>query len=149
MAVELTGPNNCAECGTPTPLEACLAGDAGALVVSIRGHAIEVPGLYVCTDCAGSIMVGEREPSVTWEAVAAYLNDIFGPMICELLLSPDPDSIVTPEMTIARLADVMEVRQILEMAIHFRDNGGLDFLPECKGECPGHEVDPRDMAAMN
>ena len=150
MAVELTGPGNCAECGTPTPLESCLAGDAGPLVVSVKGHAIEVPGLYVCTECAGSIMVGEREPTVTWDAAMAFLNDIYGPLLCgHLLFPPGDDSIVTPEMTIARLADVLEVQTILEMAIHFRDNGGLDFLPECKGDCGGHDVHPRDMAEMN
>lgn len=149
MAVELTGPDNCAECGTPTPLETVLAGDAGALVVSIRGHAIEVPGLYVCTNCAGSIMVGEREPSVTWDAAMAFLNDIYGPLLCGNIVFPDPGSLVTPAMVIARLGDVLEVQGILEMAIHFRDNGGLDFIPQCEGECAGHEVDPRDMAAMN
>jgi hypothetical protein len=149
MAVELTGPGNCAECGTPTPIEACLAGDAGQLVVSIKGHAIEVPGLYVCTGCAGAIMVGEREPTVTWEAARDFLNDIYGPILCGHLLMPVPDGIVTPEMVIERLADVMEVQQILEMAIHFRDNGGLDFLPECKGDCGGHEIHPRDMAEHN
>ena len=78
---ELTGPNNCAECGTDTPIEVLQAGDAGALVIAIDGDMVEVPGLYVCTNCAGAIMVGEREATVTPERAVEFLTDTYAGLL--------------------------------------------------------------------
>lgn len=82
---ELTGPNNCAECGRPTPLDMAEAGDAGALVIPINGDMVEVPGLYVCTDCAGSVMVGEREATVTPERAVKFLTETYIPILASFM----------------------------------------------------------------
>jgi hypothetical protein len=78
---ELTGPSNCAECGTETPLETVRNGDAGALVLATPTGMVEVPGLYVCTGCAGAIMVGEKAPTVTPERAVAFLADEYLPRL--------------------------------------------------------------------
>jgi hypothetical protein len=147
MTVNLTGPHNCAECGTGITLETALDGDSGHLVITIRGHKVEIPGLYVCTPCAGAIMAGERESGVTWEAARDFLAGVYRPLLTAHLLlgEPGPDMLLA---TIARLNDVMEVKFLLDACIELRDEpGGLDFIPECNGKHErGH---PRDMAAMN
>ena len=78
---ELAGPNNCAECGTETPLDMCLNGDADSLVIPFGDELIEIPGLYVCTGCAGAIMVGERERTVTPERAVEFLTKVYIPLL--------------------------------------------------------------------
>jgi hypothetical protein len=147
--VKLTGPHNCAECGTRLTAKAVLAGDAGHLLVNIRGHAIEIPGLYVCTPCAGAIMVGEKQSQVTLEAASAFLNDEYGPRLCAALLLGE-ESPVDASDTLARLQDVLEIQFVLEACIMLRDEpGGLEFIPECDGSHESHQVHPRDVASMN
>ena len=81
MAVELTGPDNCAECGTGILAETVLDGDAGALVLATDTGMVEVPGLYVCTNCAGEIMVGERQPTATPDRVLKFLTEDYAPAL--------------------------------------------------------------------
>jgi|SRR5579859_1781599 len=71
---ELTGPANCAECGTYLDETVVIAGDAGPLVVSVNETMTEIPGLYVCTPCAGAIMVGEKQATATAERALEFLT---------------------------------------------------------------------------
>ena len=82
---QLTGPNNCAECGIPTPIDMTLNGDAGALVIPVEDDLVEVPGLYVCTGCAGAIMVGEREATATPERALDFLTGIYIPRLADAM----------------------------------------------------------------
>jgi hypothetical protein len=150
MTVELTGPGNCAECGTELTMEATLAGDAGPLVMNIRTHAIEVPGLYVCTPCAGAVMVGEKESAVTFQRAADFLEKVFAPKVAAFIEhavegDPDPRELI---MAVQRLNDIEEVHFIMAACAQFsKEEGGLDFIPECDGH---HEhTHPRDVAPMN
>jgi DNA-directed RNA polymerase subunit RPC12/RpoP len=147
--VKLTGPYNCAECGTGLTMENALDGDSGPLLVNIRGHLIEIPGLYACTPCAGAIMVGEKQSQVTYQAANAFLNDEYGPRLCSALLMGE-DSPVDVASTLTRLQDVLEVQFILEAVIQLEgEPGGLEFIPECDGSHESHQAHPRDVASMN
>lgn len=154
MAIELTGPDNCAECGTEITTATLMADDAGPLVLDIKGHKIEVPGLYVCTPCAGAVMTGERETGVTYEAARDYLRDNFAPKVATFIeITDDPIEIM---IAVSRLNDTLEMAKLLHALVELsKDEGGLDFIPECDGRCgcPAPEADeepnPRDMAAMN
>jgi hypothetical protein len=80
---QLTGPDNCAECGAETPLETVFNGDSGPLVIPVNDDLVEIPGLYVCTNCAGAIMVGEKEATVTPERALGFLTDTYLPRLAE------------------------------------------------------------------
>ena len=82
---ELTGPDNCAECGTHLSAETALAGDAGPLVVAFDGGMTEIPGLYVCTECAGAVMVGEKPSTVTLEQAVKFLTEIYIPLLADYM----------------------------------------------------------------
>ena len=143
---ELTGPGNCAECGTALPVEAIMSGDGGPLAVDIRGHRIEIPGLYVCTPCAGAIMVGERESGVSLEAIVAFFEGNFGPRLVGAVMTADDRQMA--DMCAQRLAEVMELQSLLEAVIQLQgEPGGLDFIPVCEGKCG--KPHPRDMAHLN
>jgi hypothetical protein len=148
--VELTGPLNCAECGTGLTEEIVTAGDAGPFIFTIRGHMVEVPGLYVCTPCAGAIMVGEKESGVTWAAAADFLENNFAPRVMTLIERSDDMAEII--MAATRLEEIAQMAFILRALEMLKDEpGGLDFIPECTGDC-GHEEEaahPRDMAPMN
>lgn len=149
MAIELTGPTNCAECGTECTLETALNGDTSGYTITVKGHRIGIPGLSVCTPCAGAIMVGEKEATVTLEAAKAFLDDIWGPkMVMAVLTLPDDIA----ELAAGKAVDAAELSALLEALIVLQgEPGGLDFLPECTGNC-GEDCEPlspRDMAAMN
>ena len=80
MTPEL-GPDNCAECGTEITEQTMLAGDAGPLVLATDDGMTGIPGLYVCTNCAGAIMVGERQATITRERAVGFLADIYAPKL--------------------------------------------------------------------
>jgi hypothetical protein len=46
-------------------------------MLPFNGELVEVPGLYVCTPCAGAIMVGDKECTVTPEQAVTFLTDIY------------------------------------------------------------------------
>lgn len=83
MAIELTGPDTCAECGTEITLAMVQEGEAGQVFLSVGERIIAVPGLAQCTNCAGEVMVGERVQNVTPEKAAAFLSDVFAPKLAE------------------------------------------------------------------
>jgi hypothetical protein len=108
---ELTGPNNCAECGTETPFEVYLAGDAGALrITAPNGELVAIPGLAICTDCAGSIMVGEREPTVTVERAVQWLTEGYAPMLASIMTDRYNDLMLTH----SRFQDVKDAAEALD-----------------------------------
>lgn len=135
MAVELTGPGNCAECGTELNAEIVMNEDAGPLRFTVEGHLVEVPGLYVCTPCAGAIMVGEKESGVTLQAAVTFLADDFMPKII-YYISICPDDF---EMAFRRLQEASKTAEILAMAW---------MLKEMEEAAKEAGVDPEDMVAM-
>lgn len=80
---ELTGPGRCAECGKDVPIEAVFSHDAAPLVVPVNGETIEVPGLYICTPCAGAIMVGDKAATVTAERATDFLTKVYIPILAD------------------------------------------------------------------
>ena len=120
-------PDRCAECGTRLTEEIVAAGDAGPLAVSVRGHALPVPGLYVCAPCAGAIMIGERQPRVTWEAARNHLAALL-PRVAEHLL-----------VVLKVAQEAQDMYDALELAIAARDGGLLDSIPECQGGQEPHK----------
>jgi len=82
---ELTGPNNCAECGTPLSQATVEAGDAGSLVIAFGDEMVEIPGLYICTNCAGAIMVGEKDRTVTPERAVEFLTGTYIPILAHVM----------------------------------------------------------------
>lgn len=150
MTVQLTGPGNCAECGTVLTEDIVMDGDAGPLTFTIRGHVVEVPGLYVCTPCAGAIMVGEKESGVTWAMAADFLENNFMPKVMAFI--DRSENLAEVLMAGARLEEISQMAFVLEALEVLKDEpGGLDFIPECTGDCGGkhEELTPQDMAAMN
>lgn len=83
MEIELTGPHNCAECGTEITLAMVEEGEAGPVFLSVNEQVTVIPGLVQCTNCAGEVMVGERESNVTAEKAKAFLTEVFAPKLAE------------------------------------------------------------------
>lgn len=81
MAIELTGPHNCAECGIKITDAMVLEGEAGPVSLFVNDQLIPIPGLAQCTNCAGEVMVGERESNVTPEKARAFLTEVFAPKL--------------------------------------------------------------------
>jgi len=143
---QLTGPANCAECGSKFTSEIIRAGGSQQATVIIRGHLIPVPGLYRCTGCHEAVKAGMRTTGVTLESAKEYLDDIYGPgMTARLLLADDMEDM---SRIYSYVLEAAEVSALLESIIHLQDQpGGLDFIPECDGKCNAH--DPRQMAHLN
>jgi hypothetical protein len=142
-------PRFCAECGGEFTREIIEAGGSEASTVTIRGHVIEIPGLYSCKGCAEAIRMGARQSGITLESARDYLDEYFGPAVTMMLMSADTGE--KAAMAAERLNDTIEVQAVLEACIHYQDQpGGLDFIPECTGNC-GHEAGhtPREMAHFN
>jgi hypothetical protein len=154
MTVNLTGPNNCAECGTSTPIEVALAGDAGPFVFTIEGVRIEVPGLYVCTSCAGAIMVGEKQSGVTYADAAMFLAETYVPLAIMWLErnQGDPlwnDSLVRVKQAV-ECAEILAMASLLDAMEKAAEEEGC--APEDMALIPMLEDDephPRDMASLN
>jgi hypothetical protein len=158
--VKLTGPDTCAQCGSELDaeailLEALVTGTSEAVnaaYVVIRGHKVAIPGLYWDKTCSGRIESGELESGLTCKSAREFLDDVWGPQVTmAVLLADTRGNDDMAELAAGRLADVLEVSLLLEAVVELAaEPGGLDFIPECTGDCGGkHEVHPRDMAAMN
>jgi hypothetical protein len=146
MTVKLTGPLNCAECGTPFTDQIILAGGSAPAAVNIRGHQVKIPGLWRCIPCALAIS-GGQESTVTMETAMEYLDGIFGPAMVAVVIGAG--SLAERLKGAERLAEVLEVSAILEACITLQaEPGGLDFTPECEGTC-GPQVHPRELAHLN
>lgn len=148
---ELIGPANCAECGTPLE-EIVRAGDAGPLVLTVHGHLIEVPGLYVCTPCAGAVMVGEKDSTVGLHDAAEYLVDKFLPML-ELFMECHLDDADPAELLLAyhRAHEAAHVAELLALGglMEAMDEAGSDegcMVIVVVEDEPSH---PRDYAELN
>jgi len=155
MTVKLTGPGNCAECGTGITDLMAMEGDIGHFTFTIQGVTVQVPGLYVCTNCAGAIMAGELESGVTYGAAAGFLTDSFIPAIERYMEVHDGDVEAGVETAHARLHEAMRCAEILAMSSLLE---AMEKAAEAEGvdredmmivvvtEAPAH---PRDMASMN
>jgi hypothetical protein len=102
MAVEITGPGHCVECG----IEITEHTLGGPLVFTIEGHELEVPGLYQCQHCKRAMTDGELESTVTREAATEYLVETFLPNVA-----------ATAELAKARLDKAASVAEILCLTI--------------------------------
>jgi len=141
---QLTGPKNCAECGSEFTHEIIAAGGSRQATVIIRGHLIPVPGLYRCTGCHEAVKAGMRVTGVTLESALEYLDEVYGPGMTAGVLQDGPHS----GRAAVYLLEALEVSALLENIIHLRDEtGGLDFVPECDGNCGAHDL--REMAHLN
>ena len=159
--ITLTGPDNCAQCGAQIDAEAVLAevmvtgtSDAvNAAYVVIRGHKVNIPGLYWDKACGSRIESGELEPALTLGAAQAFLNDNWGPSIVDAGLKATlAGNGELSRAAAARLADVLEVSFMLEVVIEAMNEGDdLSWLPECDGYShdQDEEVDPRSVAHLN
>jgi hypothetical protein len=146
MTVKLTGPVNCAECGSAFTEAIIASGGSAPATVNIRGHQVPIPGLWRCIPCTLLIADGSRS-TVTPEAALEYLDDIFGPAMVEAVIMAE--SHLEALRAAEKLAEVLEVSDVLEACIALKDEpGGLDFIPECTGKCGG-QVHPRQMAHLN
>ena len=107
---ELTGPMNCAECGTDTSIEVYEAGDCDQLVIAFGGELVEIPGLVICTNCAGAVMVGERESTVTPERAVEFLTSVYAPILASVMTE------YHNQFTVAynRFADLKETAEKLD-----------------------------------
>jgi hypothetical protein len=141
-----TGPGNCAECESALTVEIALAGGAVPAAVGIRGHQVEIPGLYRCKGCHVAVLQGMRESRVTLESAAEWLDGTYGPTLVGFILETGDEA--AANMAAGRLADVMEVQIVLEAVIELqREPGGLDFIPECgRKDAAPH---PRSVAHLN
>jgi hypothetical protein len=144
---QLTGPLNCAECGSAFT-EASIKSDGSApATVNIRGHMVKIPGLWNCIPCTLAIINGRQESGITLEAARNYLDGIFGPVMVGVII--ESESLAERLTAADRLAEVLEVSEVLEACITLQgEPGGLDFIPECKGKC-GPQVHPRELAHLN
>lgn len=143
---QLTGPQNCAQCGSEFTVEIILAGGSMPATVEIRGHHIPIPGLWDCTGCHLAIRAGYKPSGITLEAARDYLDGIYGPSMTGAIAWGGPHADVAAE----RLAECLEVSFILEACIMLQDEpGGLDFIPECEGNCGQAHAHPGEMAHLN
>jgi hypothetical protein len=131
---------NCAECGTGITEQTVLDGDAGPLVMVVEDHMLEVPGLYVCTPCAGAIMVGERRSTVTKMAAVEFLMETYVPLALNWLSRNEGTADQAFfESAKARMQEALELAEILCIA------GLLEMMEEAAAE---EGVDREDMAVM-
>jgi hypothetical protein len=145
---ELTGPRNCAECGSEFTEAIILAGGSEAATVTIRGHYIPVPTLYRCKGCAMAVQSGMRQSGITVESAREYLSDVAGPNMVDMLFGAEDSQDALKCAGV--LQEVLEVQAVLEAVLVLQDEpGGLDFIPECDGKCGGQHPDPRAMAHLN
>lgn len=148
MSVELTGPGNCAECGTGITAIMALEGDAGPFTFTIEDVRLEVPGLYVCFTCAGAIMAGEKQSAVTYEAAVMFLIDSFVPAIARYMARHRDD-----EIAYTRLHQALDCAEILAMASLLEAMERAAELEGCDREDMAVMVlevsTPRDMAHLN
>lgn len=137
---ELKGPEFCAECGSQFTREIILAGGSRPAAVTIRKHRVAIPGLFTCTGCDTAIEMGVRESRITVEAALSFLENMHGPVLTAAVEAGN-------ETAIPYLVDCIEVSNLLEMLIQLKgEPGGLDFIPECTGDCGST---PRQMAHLN
>lgn len=138
MTVKLTGPANCAECGTGITEQTCRDGDAGHFTFTIEDVSVEVPGLYICTPCTAAIMVGERESGVTYEAAAMFLVETYIPLAAAYIDHGDGDKAFAASAR-HRLHWAMECAEILAMASLLE---AMEKAAEAEG------CDPEDMVMV-
>lgn len=115
MSVELTGPNHCAECGMSITMETFYDGDSGHFTFTIENVTVQVPGLYVCTNCAGAIMVGERESGVSFYDAAMFLMETYIPQAAAYLDRGEGDEAFMAAAR-HRLHKAVDCAEILAMA---------------------------------
>lgn len=146
-------PKACVECGTAINEEGILSGDVGPFRMTVRGHVLEVPAMYVCTPCAGAVMVGEKESTVTFAGVAEFMEYMINR--CADAIEHIEDDPLRGLLALGELENFMEVQFVMAALDVLKDEeGGLDFIPECDGHC-GHEheevkeVTPADLAHLN
>lgn len=144
MTTTFTGPDACVECATElNPVIALTIGIHPA-TVEVRGHHLEVPGLYRCVSCHQAVKDGQ-ESKVTLDTAFAWLEDDFGPNMAAGLLGPDAG----PELA-AIVLHTIEIATVLEAVIALRDAGELDEIPECSEATCGHKHgQDKDLAHLN
>jgi hypothetical protein len=153
MATLFTGPQYCAECGGEFTRDVMVSRGSEPATVSIRGHAVMIPCLWRCAACDKAVKAGQRESLVTVQSARDYLAKFAGPAMAGALMDASSEGEFAAIM--ARLVDVIEVQEVLEVVIRLQEEpGGLDFIPECDhGHHCSREADPfakrRQMAPMN
>lgn len=140
----LKGPAYCAECDGQFTRDVIEAGGSYRTTVTIKGHVIPVPGLYTCTGCHEAIQAGARQSRVAYEDARDYLDQIYGPaMTAELAEGGE-----LAGYAYGYMLEAAEVSALLEAVIILQgEPGGLDFLPECEGNCGMPH--PRELAHLN
>ena len=105
---QLTGPENCAECGTEITPDTV----AESATVTVIGRPLDVPGLYRCAPCAVDIAVGDREPAVTIMAAGEFLTGTHIPLMVAwvaLFGDADPEGAAEVMANVARSFELVEI----------------------------------------
>lgn len=133
MTTTFTGPDACAECGSElNPVIALTVGVEPAMV-EVRGHHLEVPGLYRCVSCHQAVKDG-MDSKVTLDTAFDWLENTFGPHMIEALFMGDAG----PELAAIALR-TLEITNVIEAVIELRDAGELDTIPQCSEATCGHQ----------